>query len=1094
LDSIDSYKDETKIAVQGHNKGSKVQTIVEVLRCEFSRPVSTTEGDHGLRPTKQWSPLHYAAYHNREAALLHFLRAGQSPDGNAASQNTPLLAAATAGHLNIVKALCAAGADVNATTEKNGETALHIAIKSGHYDITNELLLYRPDLEMRTSSGQEAPLHYAAAKTGSLAAVVALLKSGANIEALDTQGRTPAELAISNQNIHVAVAIVSQARGKRKKLEKEKEMLLRHVEKAQNRFSMNNELIADIFEASCEPGSTVLIEAIKRNDAGLVEMFLDKGADPNRPTSRGSRPIFIALSCCGAQIVRLLVKHGSDVKARDSEGLNVLQAAFESPSSHDQEAILGIFEALLSAGADTKVGYKDGKTLLHYAVAPPLRHSKIAQRLLECGVKVNETDKLGSSALHYASQSKSCVEILLKHRANAGLTNYDGLTPLLLALTTLTKDEEPDLEPLIKASDLRVVDRNQRTALHLAAKKGLGATVRTLLKYKAETTLVDAKGRTPLLLAVLAQQWHVIPLLATQPGINCWDAAGMTALHHVVISTPKSPATWKDIATAAAVFCEKGVSRSMRDRKGATPLIAAVKTLPEEGIAVVESLLAEAERGRGNCIGHENHQQRSALYFAAKLEKPGFVQMLLKNGAPFELKDWTPGKARIQPTTPAHKKTQKLLAEHEWLRRARLLHRSSRSESTASIVPDILPQSELKELLAMGLDPNALPTFSNGGIPGSLLWIVIDLAVAKPPLPEQYSQDILKLMLEHGADPNVLSHMTRNISSTGGGQRKLQCHPITFILEQQPKIDIDVISLFLEYGANLSTGSSYYEGRHPLHSAVKANRLDLVDEFLTRRASRNPTNDKQQTPLFIAAQLGFWEVVDLLLSEGAKVDVKDAVGNTPLHIAAIAGSSRIISCLLRAGARASVNNNNRMTPLACIPEKMEDREKTRIVKMLKNAEEQEQREKDKEKRRLAEEAKREGHERMKKEKEQGRQMPFMSTREKGVPRSIAHLVPQPIPSPTLGPPIPTKKASPPPLVKNNSSNSVHAPPPNMQKPLPTPRIDSGFGQARPSATEKPLPTLDRNKTTFDGRNETVKKEDEGELADWLAMSKLLERL
>ncbi|KAF2259805.1 ankyrin, partial [Lojkania enalia] len=463
---------------------------------------------------KGWTPLHYAAHHNREAALVHYIRTGHSLDGSAGSKESPLCIAVAAGHTQIVKLLCQGGADVNYATQDKGETALHIALKNGRTDIVEILLSYGPGIEIRTKDTYETPLHYAAAKTGSLAAVVTLLKSGADYEARDHSGYTPAEVAIRTLNIHAAVAIISSARGKRKKLIKEKDMLLRHVENAQNRYSMTNELISALFEASCDPDSTILVEAIKRDDLSLARMFLEKGADPNRATTAGLRPIFVAIGCSSAKMVQLLVKHKVDVTVRDPDCLNVLQAALESPLAHDKEAVTGIFESLLSRGADANILYPDGKTLLHHAVGPGLGLSMVAQMLLQHGVGVNKADNSGCTALHLSAQNKSCIEVLLRNGADTRLVNCKGLTPLLSAITLATKETEPDVEPLVKASNLCAQNPDKKTALHIAAERGLERTVKLLLNYRAETTSTDYKARrTALFIAAENGFWEILDLL-----------------------------------------------------------------------------------------------------------------------------------------------------------------------------------------------------------------------------------------------------------------------------------------------------------------------------------------------------------------------------------------------------------------------------------------------------------------------------------------------------------------------------------------------------------------------------------------------------
>jgi ankyrin repeat protein len=682
-------------------------------------------------------------------------------------------------------------------------------------------------------------------------------------------------------------------------------------------------------------------------------------------------------------------------------------------------------------------------------------------------------------------------------------------------LTSTSKEEEPDLEPLIKVSDLRTMNKHQSTALHIAAKKGLLKTIQHLLKYRAETTLVDSKNRTPLLLAVLNHQWHVVPLLATQPGMNSWDVDGNTALHYAATSVPKSPATWKDIASATAKFCEKGASRSMRDRGGATPLIRAVKALPEEGLAVIEVLLAERSKGpRSNCVGHEDHHRRSALHFAATLEKPAFVLALLKSGAPFTFKDWTLANGPIQPVSPAHKRTLKLFAEHEWMDRSRMLHRTSGAEPTISVLPDILPLEDLDEILAMGLDPNGLPTPPKSR-PGSLLWAILNQTLTQPPLPPRYLQDILKLILHKGADANAVTTANSIIPLQKSDKQHNTRHPLTFLLEHYPAIDIDLITLFINHGANLVTVSTAYEGRYPLHSAVMGNRVDVVDEFLMRRAEIDALDAKKQTPLFIAAEKGFWEISDMLLSKRPTVTGKDVDGNTPLHKACSSGSAPIVSSLLRGGAKGSVliKNNKGQTPRSCLPETAAEKDKDKITKLLKNAEEQEMRANEQRQKHLEVEAMLEGKDRLRKEREKTQRaassthLPSPTTSR---PSAIRHLSSSILPPKTSSKSQPTSaplKTTTSPSSTLQQTPSSLAPTPYLAKPLPAPRVDSGVMYAQSSsnspATEKPLPTPDANKialSSFDeeeperGRKRERRLQSQEEFAGWLAFSSKLDNL
>jgi ankyrin repeat protein len=1144
-------------------KSSKLQTHVEILRCRLGKPAALPDADRTYGPSKDWTPIYYAVYHQREAALSHFLHTGGSPDDVDGTGQPPLCIAVANGYTGIVEILLNGGADVNASSKDSGETALHIAIMKGRAEIFDILLRHEPNLEARTTETGETPLHYAASKSGSLAMVVTLLRLGAKYDTPNSKGESPAEAALKANNIQGAIAIINAAHGKRHKLAKEKEMLLKHIEKKQNKFSIGNELIADIFSAACDPDSTVLMEAIKRDDVSLVEMFLEKGADPDRPTATGILPIFAALECAKASVVQALVKHNADVSVRDAKGLTVLQAAFDGPLVQDKEGMSAIFKCLLSSGADPKVTNPDGQSFLHRAVSSSFDNARVAHMLLDAGVKVNAKDNDGNTALHLATHSKSCMEVLLKNGANPHLKNADRLTPLLYAMTNSTREKEPDFQSLIKVSDLRKVNTTEQTALHLAAANGLEKTVRLLLRARAETTPVDSNKHTPLLLAAMNHQWHIVPVLTIPPSVNSWDENGMTALHHIAKSIPTSPSTWKDVAAAALPFCERGVSRSMRDRSGATPLILAVKTLPQEGLPVVETLLLQKvdRRTSWNCASHEDHGRCDALHYAATLDKPVFVEALLRHGATFTFGDWVPGRKQLVPSVHTDKPILKLFAQYEWSRRAGTLRRQSGtpdSENGLSAFSTMFPIKDLQSMISMGLDPNALPKTSLGS---SMLWAILRQIPLQPPLPPKYLFDAFKLILGHSADPNV--------GTARGGRRSpspqassqdlpLSLHTLTFLLEEYPTVDADLVILLLTKGTKLSIASPFYGGRYPLHSAVKANRIDLVDEFLLQRADVNCTDQERRTPLFIAAQKGLWEIVDTLLRRGAKIDTKDCEENTVLHSAAVGGSKRVVSTLLRAGAHANIKNKKNETPLACVPEDLDVKEKDMIVRMLKDSEEKEKRDEERNRhlaeRTAAHEAKmkqrreEEAKDRVRREQEeQERKRDATQSREQQQkqqerPRQVSAPLPalpkkkssffrtssllfsarpkivasqsDPVPSLPkqmleLNMPAPLSStlnttstpnllsSTKPPLATSSSTSNVIKPTPAVTvvaKQLAAPRIDSGFGQKRPGDTEKPLPVLDRNNEKLSGEKATKRTSSAAELADWLALSKMMDNL
>jgi glucose/arabinose dehydrogenase len=103
-----------------------------------------------------------------------------------------LLAAAAAGHLELVRAILDRGASPDATDER-GHTALMLAADGGHRDVAQALLDRGAAVDARTPAGNTALM--AAAFRGRLEVVRLLLERGADVTAANADGRTAVTLA-----------------------------------------------------------------------------------------------------------------------------------------------------------------------------------------------------------------------------------------------------------------------------------------------------------------------------------------------------------------------------------------------------------------------------------------------------------------------------------------------------------------------------------------------------------------------------------------------------------------------------------------------------------------------------------------------------------------------------------------------------------------------------------------------------------------------------------------------------------------------------------------------------------------------------------
>ncbi|XP_046672408.1 ankyrin repeat domain-containing protein 17-like isoform X4 [Homalodisca vitripennis] len=154
--------------------------------------------------------------------------------------STPLMEAAQEGHLDLVRYLLEARADVHAQTQ-TGDTALTYACENGHTDVADLLIQYGANLE-HESEGGRTPL-MKACRAGHLCTVQFLISKSADVNRQTTNNdHTPLSLACAGGHLSVV------------------ELLLAHS--------------ADPFH-KLKDNSTMLIEAAKGGHTNVVQLLLD---------------------------------------------------------------------------------------------------------------------------------------------------------------------------------------------------------------------------------------------------------------------------------------------------------------------------------------------------------------------------------------------------------------------------------------------------------------------------------------------------------------------------------------------------------------------------------------------------------------------------------------------------------------------------------------------------------------------------------------------------------------------------------------------------------------------------------------------------
>lgn len=277
------------------------------------------------------------------------------------------------------------------------------------------------------------------------------------------------------------------------------------------------EAVRILLDAGAEPnakdafGATALLWAA--GDPEKARILVEHGADVNAQTTRGRTPLIFAAAHAGnLETVRLLLAKGADVKASDSEGSTALLAAAQAD---DMDSV----KLLLGHGADARNSDLAGFTAIHHAAGNG--NVEMMRLLLSRGADVNAANtfggevKFGPIALRKLTPlmqatphgSPEVIGTLLKAGANVNAQDSRGMTPLMFAVASETRDVRVVKQLLAAGAEVNIRSTAGETALDWATKYGdrklmallekAGAEANVAKSATADETAEHAGARTP---------------------------------------------------------------------------------------------------------------------------------------------------------------------------------------------------------------------------------------------------------------------------------------------------------------------------------------------------------------------------------------------------------------------------------------------------------------------------------------------------------------------------------------------------------------------------------------------------------------------
>uniref|UniRef100_A0A7M4E175 Ankyrin repeat and KH domain containing 1 n=1 Tax=Crocodylus porosus TaxID=8502 RepID=A0A7M4E175_CROPO len=817
--------------------------------------------------------------------------------------STPLMEAAQEGHLELVKYLLAAGANVHATTA-TGDTALTYACENGHTDVADVLLQAGADLE-HESEGGRTPL-MKAARAGHLCTVQFLISKGANVNrATANNDHTVVSLACAGG--HLAVV----------------ELLLAHGADPTHRL---------------KDGSTMLIEAAKGGHTNVVSYLLDY---PNNvlsvPTTDMSQ--LTPPSQDQSQVPRVPVhtlpmvvppqepdrtpqENSPPLLGQKSSSLQVADKDLLPPFHPYQplECIVEETEGKLNElGQRISAIEKAQLKSLELIQGEPLNKDKIEELKKNREEQVQKKKKILKELqkVERQLQMKTQQQFTKEYLETKGQTDTplplqqqcphtgvfpevegdkglpeDNFSGLPQVDTVLSKDDEqqqssPPAEPIefVPIQPLPTSQCNFSSNLgyngtdSLELQKALGnqqniGQHQQIAGHGQGLLVQEPDG---LMVATPAQTLTdtLDDLIAA---VNSRVPTGSTSSTHTTESPTPEPCsqTPSNVASQSVLPMYPSVDIDAHTESNHdTALTLACAGGHEELVSV---LIA-----RGANIEHRDKKGFTPLILAATAGHVGVVEILLDKGGDIEAQS---ERTKDTPLSLACSGGRQEVVDLLLARGANKEHRNVSDYTPLSLAASGGYVNIIKILLNAGAEINSR-TGSKLGISPLML------AAMNGHVPA------VKLLLDMGSDINAQIETNRNTALT------LACF----------QGRAEVVSLLLDRKANVEHRAK--TGLTPLMEAASGGYAEVGRVLLDKGADVNapPVPSSRDTALTIAADKGHYKFCELLINRGAHIDVRNKKGNTPLWLAANGGHFDVVQLLVQAGADVDAADNRKITPL-----------------------------------------------------------------------------------------------------------------------------------------------------------------------------------
>ncbi len=726
---------------------------------------------------------------------------------------------------------------------------------------------------------------HSAARRNKVDELAALLQNGADVNAVNDQGKTA---------LHVAATA-----GHQKVI-----MLLLGYDADVNARTPEGQTAFDLAD---ENGQGIV--------AGILKALITPAVEP----LNNGRPRSLSKASTTKVVPKQELKKTGlpNLTMKDSEGKTVLHKAAEKGS-------LNQVNELLAKGADGNAKNNNGGTPLHAAAF--YGHVGIGTSLIEAGVEINEVNNFGNTALHVAAlkgRNEVC-ELLMKKGIDVTIKNANGHTALEVAQTseqagvikvlTVHRAKEQRLSSAARESDSQKLSghnadsQKRRPTRETPPKPASNESKQSILhkpepaRHNIDIHAVDAEGRTQLHEAASNGEKQLVEALIAQGAdVNAQDKNQIT---------PLSAAVWNGHKAITEILIAHGANLSLKDKNGSTPVFRAA----QQGHApVLELLLSKGADVRTVCGNNW-----TPLHYAAIYAHKEVVRLLLSKGADIN--------ATNQGFTPLHQAvrysrdfvTRELRDTSEGDEIVKFLVSKGANaqalDSEGKIPLHYAPTAEMAKALiaAFGAGANLRSTagwtpFYTAAIDGrsEVLDYFLKNRIGVPQIDAEGFSPLhiaaqrgmpeasLRMLVAHGMNVNAVNKVTE--SDKAGG-----CTPLALVARSN-LVSLETlkatIRTLISLGANVDS-TDLIIGWSPLILASVNGQVEVGEVLISHGAQVNKKTKDGSTPFSMAVGYGHIKMATMLIAHGANVDNETTHGRTPLLMAVLSSSAAMVELLL----------------------------------------------------------------------------------------------------------------------------------------------------------------------------------------------------